>query len=146
MYHETCKVEFQSFNRWYSQLTFLICFQKLLVPANATTAVLTSPYLCGSDCSLVFTSSPAQLLYIASEIALALLAHPVAAAGLRGDFSDRQSALLACERRAGTNRDASNLVGSQFVRVIFVDFDHAASASGNAALLLLLPRIGFCYC
>ena len=35
---------------------------------------------------------PAQLLYtcIASEIALALLAHPVAAAGLRGDFSDRQ--------------------------------------------------------
>ena len=33
---------------------------------------------------------PAQLLYIASEIALAHLAHPVAAAGLRGDFSDRQ--------------------------------------------------------
>ena len=32
--------------------------------------------------------------------------HPVAAAGLCIDFSDRQSALLACERRAGTNRDA----------------------------------------
>ena len=46
------------------------------------------------------------MLYIASEIALALLAHPVAAAGLRSDFSDRQSALLACERRARTNRDA----------------------------------------
>ena len=27
---------------------------------------------------------------LASEIALALLAHPIAAAGLRGDFSDRQ--------------------------------------------------------
>ena len=49
---------------------------------------------------------PAQSLYIASEIALALLAHPVASAGLRGDSSDRQSALFACERRAGTNRDA----------------------------------------
>ena len=36
---------------------------------------------------------PAQLLCIKSEIALALLAHPhpVAAAGLRGDFSDRQT-------------------------------------------------------
>ena len=32
----------------------------------------------------------AQLLYIASEIALALFALPVAAAGLRGDFSDRR--------------------------------------------------------
>ena len=32
---------------------------------------------------------PAQLLYIAFEIALPLLAHPVAAAGLRGDLSDR---------------------------------------------------------
>ena len=30
------------------------------------------------------------LVYIASEIALALLAHPVAAAGVRGDFSDRR--------------------------------------------------------
>ena len=49
---------------------------------------------------------PAQLLYIASEIALALLAHPVVAVGLRGNFSDRQSSVLACERRAGTNRDA----------------------------------------
>ena len=33
---------------------------------------------------------PAQLLCIASEMALALLAHPVAGAGLRGDFSDRR--------------------------------------------------------
>ena len=33
---------------------------------------------------------PAQLLYIASEIALVLFAHPVAAAGVRGDFFDRQ--------------------------------------------------------
>ena len=50
---------------------------------------------------------PAQLPYIASEIALALLAHPVAAAGLRSDFPRGESALLAaCERRAGTNRDA----------------------------------------
>ena len=50
----------------------------------------------------------AELLYIASETALALLSHPAAAAGLRGDFSDSisKSALLACERRAGSNRDA----------------------------------------
>ena len=34
---------------------------------------------------------PAQVLYIASEIALARLAHPVAAAGLRGDFFDRRN-------------------------------------------------------
>ena len=48
----------------------------------------------------------------------------------------------------------SNLVGSQFVRVIFIDFDHAATAFGMAALLLLLLplllllllRLGFCYC
>ena len=33
---------------------------------------------------------PVQLLYIASEIALALLARPVADTGLRGDFSGRQ--------------------------------------------------------
>ena len=32
----------------------------------------------------------AQLIYIVSEIALALLEHPVAAAGLRGDVSDRK--------------------------------------------------------
>ena len=32
----------------------------------------------------------AQLLYIASEIALALRSHPVAAAGVHGDFPDRQ--------------------------------------------------------
>ena len=32
---------------------------------------------------------PAQVLHIVSEIALALLAHPVAAASLGGDFSDR---------------------------------------------------------
>ena len=49
---------------------------------------------------------PAQLLYMASNIALALLAHPVSAAGLRGDFPIGESAVLACERRAGTNRDA----------------------------------------
>ena len=41
---------------------------------------------------------PTQLLYIASEIALAFLVHPVAAASLCGDFF--------CERHAGTNRDA----------------------------------------
>ena len=34
--------------------------------------------------------SVALLVYIASGIALALLAHPVAAAGLRGDISDRR--------------------------------------------------------
>ena len=49
---------------------------------------------------------PTQLLYIVSEIALAILAHPVAAAGLRGDFPIGKSVLLAFERRAGTNRDA----------------------------------------
>ena len=41
-----------------------------------------------------------------------------------------------------------NLVSSQFVRVFFIDFDHAATASDIAALLLLLlllPRLGFCY-
>ena len=32
----------------------------------------------------------AQLGYIASEITLALLSHPVAADGLRGEFSGRQ--------------------------------------------------------
>ena len=42
---------------------------------------------------------PAHLLYIASEIALALLAHPGAAAGLRGGFSDRQK-LSARMRKA----------------------------------------------
>ena len=36
-------------------------------------------------------------LYIAPEIALALLAHPVASAGLRGDFSDRKK----CSGRMG---------------------------------------------
>ena len=50
---------------------------------------------------------PARLLYIASEIFLSLFAHPVAAARLRGGFPMiGESALLACERRAGANRDA----------------------------------------
>ena len=49
---------------------------------------------------------PAQLLYIASEIALVLLAHPVAAAGLRAIFPIGESTLLTRERCAGTNRDA----------------------------------------
>ena len=31
-----------------------------------------------------------QLLFIASEMAIALISHPVAAAGFRADFSDRQ--------------------------------------------------------
>ena len=31
-----------------------------------------------------------SVLYTVSKIALAILAHPVAAAGRRGDFSDRQ--------------------------------------------------------
>ena len=39
----------------------------------------------------------------------------------------------------------NNLVGLHFVRVSFGDFDHAATASGIAALLLL-PRLGFCCC
>ena len=43
---------------------------------------------------------PAELLYIASEIALALLAHAVAAAGLRGDFSDDRQKCSARMRKA----------------------------------------------
>ena len=49
----------------------------------------------------------------------------------------------------GPTGTRSNLVGSHFARVLFVDIDHAATASGIAALLLLLlllPRLGFCYC
>ena len=50
----------------------------------------------------------------------------------------------------GPTGTRSNLVGSHFVRVFFGDFDHAATASGIAALLLLLllllPRLGFYYC
>ena len=38
----------------------------------------------------------------------------------------------------GPTGTRSNLVGSHFVRVFFGDFDHAATASGIAALLLLL--------
>ena len=39
-----------------------------------------------------------------------------------------------------------NFVGPHFARVFFVDFDHAATVSGVSALLLLLPRLGLCYC
>ena len=40
-----------------------------------------------------------------------------------------------------------NLLGPHFSRVLFVYFDHAATASCVAALLLLLlPRLGLCYC
>ena len=91
----------------------------------------------------------AQFLYIASEIALALLSHPVAAAGLRGDFSDRQkcSARMrkACKDQQGRGVTWLVRVSRAF---FFGDFDHAATASGIAALLLLLllPRLGFCYC
>ena len=48
----------------------------------------------------------------------------------------------------GPTGTLGNLVGSHFARFFFGDFDHAATASGIAALLLLLslPRLGFCYC
>ena len=46
LYHAAYKVGFQSFNRSYSQLTFFNFLSKLLVLANATTAVLTSPHFC----------------------------------------------------------------------------------------------------
>ena len=46
----------------------------------------------------------------------------------------------------GPTGTLGNLVGPHFARVFFVDFDHAATASSIAALLLLLPRLGFCYC
>ena len=46
----------------------------------------------------------------------------------------------------GPTGTRSNVVGSHFVP-FFCDFDHAATASGIAALLLLLlPRVGFCCC
>ena len=48
---------------------------------------------------------PAQSIYVAFEIALALLAHQGPDADLHDDFSDRQKCLLACEKRAGTNRN-----------------------------------------
>ena len=42
----------------------------------------------------------------------------------------------------GPTGTRSNLVGSQFVRVFLIDFDHAATASCIAdLLLLLLPRL-----
>ena len=46
----------------------------------------------------------------------------------------------------GPTGTRGNLVGSQFVRVFLID--HSATASGIAALLLLLllPTLGFCYC
>ena len=77
------------------------------------------------------------MLHIACEITIKLLAHPVAAAGLRGNFSDRQSALLACKRRAWTNRDAELSWFAVCAR-FFIGFDNAATASGVAALMLLL--------
>ena len=65
-----------------------------------------------------------------------------------GIFVIGKSALLAWERRSGTNRDAGNFRWSAFcARIFFVDFDHAATASGIAALVLLhLPRLGYCKC
>ena len=48
---------------------------------------------------------PAQLLYIASEVAVALLAHPVAAGRLHGGFSDRKKCSartpIACRDQQG---------------------------------------------
>ena len=54
----------------------------------------------------------------------------------------------------GSTGTRGNLVGPHFARVVLVGFDHAATASGIAALLLPLlllllllpPRLGFCYC
>ena len=47
-----------------------------------------------------------------------------------------------------TGGTRGNLVGPHFARVFFVDLDHAATAFGMAALLLVLvlPRLRFCYC
>ena len=106
MYHAACEVRFQSFNLSYSQLMICNFLSNLLVLAIATTAC------CPHKSSLVLKRlllslhlGPAQLLYFASEIALALLAHPVAAARA-AIFPNRQSALLACKKGAGTNKDA----------------------------------------
>ena len=43
---------------------------------------------------------PAQLLYIASEIVLSLVAHPVAAARVRAGFSDDRRKCSARMRKA----------------------------------------------
>ena len=88
---------------------------------------------------------PAQLLYIASEIALALLSHSAAGAGFRVDFSDRKkwSARMrkACRDQQGRGVTWLVRISRAF---LFIDFDHEATAPGISALLLL--KLGFRYC
>ena len=92
LYNIACKVELQLFNRSYSQLTFSNYLSKLLVVlANATAAVLNKSSLVLTPLLVSLHVGPAQLLYIASEIALARLSHPVADADLHDGFSDRQN-------------------------------------------------------
>ena len=89
MYDAACKVELKPLNRSYSQLTFFFSIET----ACASECNNYCPHKSSLVLKRLFVSlhvGPAQLLYIVSEIALALPAHPVAAAGLRGDFFDRQ--------------------------------------------------------
>ena len=87
MYHAACKVEFHVINRSYSQLNFHFFIET----ACASECNKCYPYKSSLVLKRLFVSlhvGQAQLLNIAFEIAFALLLHPVAAAGLRGDFSD----------------------------------------------------------
>ena len=97
----------------------------------------------------------AQLLYIASEIALALLSHPVAAADLCGDFSDRRkcSARMrkACRDQQGRGVTWLVRISREFFVSILITWlrllvwlSAAAAAAVRARflLLLMLPGIG----
>ena len=122
MYHAAYKVALQSFNRSYSQLTF---FYFLIETACASECNNCCPHKPSFLLKRLFVGlhvRPAQLLYIASEIAFALLAHAVAAAGLRGDFSERQKCSVrmrkACSDQQG--RGVTYLVRISRVFCLFI--------------------------
>lgn len=130
----------------YGTNTSSVAFPKLLRAYIAIDQLLSLPVL--KRPFVYLHVGPAQLLYIPSEIALARLAHPLAAAGLRRDFCYWQKCSARCDRMRGMR---GNILGRvSLARDFLVELDHAGTASGIAAaadkarllLLLMLSVVG----
>ena len=147
MYHAACKVEFQPFNRSYSRRTF---FQNFIKTACASECNNCCPHKSSLVLERLFVSLPrgsgSVAIYCVRNCACTSCTPSCRCWSSRRFFRHTRVLCSHANGVRGPTGTRRNLVGSHFVRVFFGDLNHAATASGIAALLLLLllPRLGFC--